>query len=75
MKEPLERAIAHVGTLRKFCDLLEVSRYTVTGWRNQKWVMPAHHCVKVEKITDGQVRCEELRPDVDWQYLRESEAA
>ncbi|WP_277949020.1 YdaS family helix-turn-helix protein [Proteus mirabilis] len=24
----------------------------------------------MEKVTSGVVRCEELRPDVDWSYLR-----
>lgn len=26
--------------------------------------------IQIEKHTDGAVRCEELRPDVDWAYLR-----
>lgn len=26
--------------------------------------------VSIERETDGAVRCEDLRPDVDWAYLR-----
>jgi DNA-binding transcriptional regulator YdaS (Cro superfamily) len=26
--------------------------------------------IAIERETDGAVRCEDLRPDVDWQYLR-----
>ncbi|WP_297576233.1 YdaS family helix-turn-helix protein [uncultured Deefgea sp.] len=26
--------------------------------------------IEIEKYTHGEIRCEELRPDVDWAYLR-----
>jgi len=29
-------------------------------------------CIKVDRASAGAVRCEDLRPDVDWAYLRES---
>lgn len=31
--------------------------------------------IALERETSGAVRCEELRPDVDWQYLRGSRVA
>lgn len=27
-------------------------------------------CINIEKASGGMVRCEALRPDVDWEYLR-----
>ena len=30
----------------------------------------AERSIQIEKATAGAVRCEELRPDVDWAYLR-----
>ncbi len=30
----------------------------------------AERCIQIEKATAGAVRCEDLRPDVDWSYLR-----
>lgn len=30
----------------------------------------AELCIQIEKATSGVVRCEDLRPDVDWAYLR-----
>ena len=27
-------------------------------------------CINIERESAGAVRCEELRPDVDWQFLR-----
>jgi DNA-binding transcriptional regulator YdaS (Cro superfamily) len=29
-------------------------------------------CIGIEKHTTGQVRCEDILPDVDWAYLRRS---
>jgi DNA-binding transcriptional regulator YdaS (Cro superfamily) len=30
----------------------------------------AERCPQIERLTDGAVRCEDLRPDVDWAVLR-----
>lgn len=32
--------------------------------------VPAERCPAIERATNGQVRCEDLRPDVDWAVLR-----
>jgi DNA-binding transcriptional regulator YdaS (Cro superfamily) len=32
-------------------------------------------CINIDKETDGAVRCEDVRPDVDWAYLRGGQAA
>ena len=29
-------------------------------------------CIKVDRASAGAVRCEDLRPDVDWAYLRDA---
>lgn len=29
-------------------------------------------CIKVDRESAGAVRCEDLRPDVDWAYLRDA---
>ena len=34
----------------------------------------AELCIQIEKATSGAVRCEDLRPDVDWAYLRGTSA-
>lgn len=31
--------------------------------------------INIERETGGKVRCEELRPDVDWAYIRGTSAA
>lgn len=29
-------------------------------------------CIEIEKFTEAQVRCEDILPNVDWAYLRNS---
>lgn len=41
---------------------------TVQSWLKNR--VPAEHCPSIERATAGAVRCEELRPDVDWGVLR-----
>lgn len=53
-------------------------RRNVQAWFLTERQFPAHLCPKVERATREKgtpVTCEELRPDVDWSYLREPVAA
>jgi DNA-binding transcriptional regulator YdaS (Cro superfamily) len=49
-------------------------RRRVWPWFNTDRRLPAEHCPAIEKATNGKVRCEELRPDVSWSFLRQSPA-
>ena len=42
----------------------------VNQWVNGVRQVPAERCPAIERATDGAVRCEDLRPDVDWGVLR-----
>jgi DNA-binding transcriptional regulator YdaS (Cro superfamily) len=41
-------------------------------WAGGVRPVPAERCPAIERATGGAVRCEELRPDVDWSAVRES---
>jgi len=71
MKNSLEHAIRLLGSQKALADAIGVSPKTVWAWVNRKAV-PAEHCPAIERATNGAVRCEDLRPDVDWAYLRNS---
>lgn len=47
-----------------------VSPVAVSQWKTGARVVPAERCPAIERATGGAVRCEDLRPDVDWAYLR-----
>lgn len=49
---------------------LGVRHVMVSQWRNGIKQVPAERCPAIEKATAGAVRCEEMRPDIDWAYLR-----
>ena len=52
---------------------LDISPVLVSQWAAMQRNVPAERCPSIERVTDGKVRCEELRPDVDWDYLRGTE--
>lgn len=50
-----------------------ITQAHVWGWLNspnRDQMPPAEYCPAIERATDGLVRCEDLRPDVDWAVLR-----
>jgi len=67
---PIRQAGQAVGGLSALARLLGVAPPTVSQWASGVRPIPAERCPAIEKATGGAVTCEELRPDVDWQYLR-----
>lgn len=51
---------------------LGVRSVMLSQWRYGVKQVPAERCIEIERASGGAVRCEELRPDVDWAYLRAS---
>ena len=60
------------GAAKALAAVLQIPEPTVSQWKNGKRRVPADRCIAVEKATGGAVSCEELRPDLDWAYLRQS---
>lgn len=75
----LERAARIVGSQVVLAGLLGVTKGAVHQWGLEGRRVPAEMCPLIERATRGQVRCEELRPDIAWDVLRmqscESQAA
>lgn len=65
---PIKRASQIVGGQSRLAEELKVSKGRVSQWLTEP--IKAEYCPTIERLTHGQVRCEELRPDVDWAYLR-----
>lgn len=66
----LGRAADLLGSSAAIARVCGVSKGAVWQWSLPGRRVPAEHCPTIEKATLGLVRCEELRPDVDWDYLR-----
>lgn len=66
----LNRAIEIIGGVSNAARVIPgVNSYqTVQQWRVSG--VPAERCPDIEAATNGEVTCEELRPDVNWAVLR-----
>lgn len=65
---PVKRAAEIVGSQRNLAKIVGVTPGAVTQWLTAG--VPVEHCPTIERATHGQVRCESMRPEVDWAYLR-----
>ncbi len=60
------------GLANRLAESIDVPPVLISQWANQKRSVPLDRCVQIEQATEGQVTCEELRPDKAWywSYLR-----
>ena len=70
MSHPLERVFEILGSQVALATALGVTKAAVGQWRGPGRKVPAEHCPVIERLTSGAVRCEDLRPDVQWAVLR-----
>lgn len=66
---PIKHACQILGGQRALAEMLGVTPGRVGQWVMGDRVL-ADYCPKIERATGGAVRCETLRPDIDWAYLR-----
>ena len=70
VKQALETAIGMAGGLSAFAEAVKApSPNAVKAWK-QSGSIPASYCPAIERETNHVIRCEQLRPDVDWAVLR-----
>ena len=68
---PIDRVLKLLEiTMEALGEKLGVTKGAVSQWKSEGRNVPASHCPEIEKLTSGQVKCEELNSDVDWAYLR-----
>lgn len=66
MSSALEEACRKFGGSTKLAMALEKPKASISRWKKER--VPAEFCPDIERLTG--VRCEELRPDVNWSVLR-----
>lgn len=62
---PFERAVAIAGSKAKLAALIGCSPQAISQWNPERLI--PEQCVSIEAATGGRVRCEALRPDVEFQ--------
>ncbi|WP_081463790.1 Cro/CI family transcriptional regulator [Candidatus Glomeribacter gigasporarum] len=66
----IEKIIKYFGSLTRAAHALNLSGYQVVQQWRAAGRVPPEHCPCIERLTNGEVRCEELNDRVDWTYLR-----
>lgn len=66
--KPLDIAIELVGGVSNLADLIGVGQSVVSNWRARGTVIDPLLCTAIERVTDGKVTREDLRP-TDWQAI------
>lgn len=69
-RQALRRACDIVGSQLELARALDVVPSAVCQWVLGYRGIPADRCPQIERLTRGAVRCEDLRPDVEWSVLR-----
>lgn len=64
------RACSILGGQAALAGRLGVTPAAVNQWIKGLRPVPSKHCPKIEEITGGSVRCEELLPSFNWESLR-----
>lgn len=62
--------VTSVATQSGLAESLGVTVTQVHHWAHGDRPVPASRCPDIELATNSMVTCEELRPDVNWPYLR-----
>ncbi|MBN3848651.1 helix-turn-helix domain-containing protein [Paraburkholderia sp. Ac-20342] len=61
-----------VGSKSALARAVSVKPPTVQQWCNGERPVPPNKCIDIERATGRRVRVEDLRPDIDWAYIRDS---
>ena len=69
-QNPIERACKACGSATKLAGHLNKTPQFISQLVKGARPVPAELCPAIERATGGAVRCEDLRPDVDWGVLR-----
>ncbi len=73
--EAIRQAADQVGGVTEMAKKLGVSTQAVYQWIRGERQVPAERCPQIERLTAGGIRCEQIRPDVEWSVLREKSTA
>lgn len=61
---------AHPGARENLRVGLNVSKSYLSQLVHGRTSISVFRATQIERLTEGKVRCEDLRPDVDWVFLR-----
>lgn len=60
------KAIEIFGSMEKLSAAIGGSQASVYRWVHGKAIPSPLSCMKIEKVTNGKIKKEDIRPDFDW---------
>lgn len=63
------------GKAAELAEQLGISKASVSYWASGDRLPSVENCKRIEFATAGYVRCEDLRPDLNWCHIRAKKAA
>lgn len=67
-KDALERAIKIAGSKSALARSLGITPWALSKWNFNK--IPEDRCLSIEELTNEEVKAEQLRPDINWEFVR-----
>lgn len=64
--QALLKAIAACGTQAELARRIAATTAQIDQWKKGDRPIPAMRCESIEIASGGAVKCEDLRPDVEW---------
>ena len=67
-KDAFEKAIKIAGSKAALARGLGITPWALSKWNFDK--IPEERCLSIEEITQNEVKAEQLRPDINWVFVR-----
>ena len=67
-KDALEKAIKIAGSKSALARSLGITPWALSKWNFNK--IPEDRCLSIEELTHQEVKAEQLRPDINWAFVR-----
>ena len=67
-KDAFEKAIKIAGSKSALARNLDITPWALSKWNFDK--IPEDRCLLIEEITQKEVKAEQLRPDINWVFVR-----
>lgn len=65
----IEKAVELCGSQKKLAQKLGVTQQLISYAIQGKRRLSVINAIKIEKVTNGEVKRKEIRPDIDWNEL------
>lgn len=67
-RKAFDKAVQYAGSSAALARGIGLTPWAVSKWNLEK--IPEDRCEEIQKFTKGLVKSEELRPDINWEYVR-----